>query len=305
MAVLAQEKKGVLGYIYVPSSSYCKFDEKDGVACGNILADTDKEEILVVENKDGSLNIYDGRGTHQKTFSIGFSTNFGFTCGDVDDSWFGDEIVVGKLGDFEGDNDVSIYRYNPTTDRLQLHSVFPGDFDANDGLACGDLDGDNKDEILVVGNSDHFIHIFDEHGVSSMFDPFKCAYRSGYGFTCGNVDGSGGDEIIVAGNDKIYIYDGVAGDEKFPHITCVFDEGNKLACGDVIWDPAGKEEILVARDGVHTIEIFTMDGGPPIRSFYCDFDDEEDFIDTIEEQLRLFCRKKCQECIYEIILEIL
>ncbi len=138
-------------------------------------------------------------------------------------------------------------------------------------VACGDVRGDGRDEIITGAGRDGGPHIrvFDGVGtVLSEFMAFDSAYRGGVFVTTGNVLGDGKREIIVGngGNSlpEVRIYDAVTMQlvRSFAPYPASFTGGVRVATRQIRGD--------VQINGDLTAEILTMPGPglPPTVSIF-------------------------------------
>jgi hypothetical protein len=139
---------------------------------------------------------------------------------------------------------------------------FDSQFNLNNGFAAGDVLGDEKDEILVAGDGNQKVYIYDRDG--TLIKSFDSQFNTDNGFAAGDVLGDEKDEILVAGdlNQKVYIYDGDGTLIKSFDGDFTTDDG--FAVGDVLGDE--KDEILVAGDQLQRVDIYDGDG-TLIKSF--------------------------------------
>jgi hypothetical protein len=202
-------------------SSYNSSNGETWPACGDVDGDG-KDEIIVGLGSfpaGGWIEIFDyeaGKATHKHWVQVNWSnynSSNGETrpaCGDVDGDGK-DEIIVGlgffpAGGWFEVFDDASAGYAHLAWLRVNLN-----DYNSSNGEtrpACGDVDGDGKDEI-IVGLGSHptnggWIEIFDDAsaGYAHLARPRVnwSNYNSSNGETrpaCGDVDDDGKDEIIV------------------------------------------------------------------------------------------------------------
>jgi hypothetical protein len=161
-----------------------------------------------------------------------------------------------------------------------------------DGLACGDVDGDGAAEVLVVEDKNGAIDLYSAErgglkiatfGAKDTATP-STYDKGGDGFAAGDVDGDGRAEILVA-EDKggeVQIFDVLRPDEtpsqmwqlkSIGTLKTSFDEGGDgLAVCDLIPDPDGLAEILVAEDKGGKVEIYSLRGGKQINPIWTNFD---------------------------------
>jgi len=190
-------------------------------ACGDVDGDG-KDEIIIglgtYPADGGWLEIFDyiaGDVVHKAWKRVnwgGYNRQNGETrpaCGDIDGDGY-DEIVVG-LGD-GGEGNLEIFDdASAGYVHMAWGQVNWGDYTTVNGEtrpACGDVDGDGKDEI-IVGLGPHptdggWLEIFDYIAGDVVHKAWKRVNWGGYngqnGETrpaCGDIDGDGYDEIVV------------------------------------------------------------------------------------------------------------
>ena len=133
-----------------------------------------------------------------------------------------------------------------------LINTFERDFEQHDGLAAGDVLGDDKCEIIVADRDDH-VYILGLSG--TVLGGFDCDFDEGYALAVGDVLDDYKCEILIGRTDGyVYIYDKDGFVDSF---NCYFESFDSLAVGDVI--SGGKSEI-VKGDTSDYIIIYNVDG---------------------------------------------
>lgn len=172
------------------------------------------------------------------------------------------------VSDFIQDNNIFIGIFNSSG--RTIRSFWAVSLENSNGinLASGDLDGDNKEEIIVIPNSGNVrVRIYTHEGENKFKDFFayQKQYRGGANLALGDLNGDGNKEIIIApiwGNLPIKVFDyqgNILGSSFYP-----FSKNHKgnlsLAAGDIDMD--GQEEIIVGSgEGVEArVKIFNMEG---------------------------------------------
>lgn len=127
-------------------------------------------------------------------------------------------------------------------------------------IACGDINGDKKDEIITIKSSNNpKITYFDEQG--KLIDSFLVNTRNknlNFDIASGDIDGNGIDEIfIVPKNNNSFVK--IFKDNKIYYEFNVFKNakiGASITSGDINYD--GREEIILgAGEG----------GGPQVKAY--------------------------------------
>lgn len=235
-----------------------KFTNWDDFAVGNLTGDG-KDEILIAIDEDASGNDgrfykYDSAGNLLGTF-VAFYTHYDHVAiGDV----VGDEYeeVIHACDD----DGAWIRVYNTSGERLEESPRFrPEKFTHYDGLAVGNVLGDEKAEILVACDDDKKVYIYSgngarlgEFGLSWNFD--GCRYLADEtrhdAFLVGDVLGDGYAEIVMIDqrgeHSKVYVYDAYGRELRAP-FDVFFTPNDGAALGNLKGD--AKKELLVAADG--------------------------------------------------------
>ncbi|MFH1456770.1 MAG: S8 family serine peptidase [Patescibacteria group bacterium] len=215
-----------------------------------------------------------GRGTHPwfKIYNSDGKLRSQFLA--YDDSFRGGVEVA--IGDLDGDGIKEIITgagkgggphvriFSATGQLMGQFFALDKNFRGGIELALGDLNGDDKDEILVVAQSNNKpeVLIFDSNGnLLNKFLAFKNFIGSNFGLhiATGDIDGNGEDEIIVGagygGGPQVKIFDmeGNLASQFFAYAEG-FRGGVYVASGDT--DANGIDEIIVGAG---------PGGGPHVR----------------------------------------
>jgi hypothetical protein len=185
-------------------------------------------------------------------------------CGDVDGDGR-DEIVVGLGSGGGGYLEVFDYDVGSVVHKDWVRVNWKG-YNSADGEArpaCGDVDEDGRDEIVVGlgGSGSGYLEVFDDAvaGYGHVAWPrvqWK-GYNSANGETwpvCGDIDGDGRDEIVVGlgggGGGYLEVFDDAVagyGHVAWPRVQWKgYNSANgetRPACGDI--DADGQDEIIV------------------------------------------------------------
>jgi predicted acyltransferase (DUF342 family) len=153
-------------------------------------------------------------------------------------------------------------------------------FKQGEGLVAGDVDGDDKDEIIYARDGSKEIKIF---GISENEDSsvtMENEFEEWDGLAVGEVDGDEKAEIIHGdrNEDKIKSYDDDS--TKAGEIDQDFEKGDGLTVGDidgVIDQNENKKAEIIHADRADRVRIFGKDGDPK-NSFEFDFEEGDGFI---------------------------
>ncbi len=223
------------------SSFNAVFSQDDGFAVGDVIGDA-KSEVVIGDANTSRIYVYDANGTKLQDFDCGYGTKH-FEAGD--------KLALGSK---------SIVMADASTDRILYYnaygisqSSFSLDFEAGDGLAVGDVAGDNYKDIVVADASADKIYVYSVNGVKLA--EFSATYATHYGFGVGNVLGYIKDQILIANDESgmIDVYDSAG--TKRDSFDGDFTENDGLAVNDVWGDD--KAEILVAGDVTGRVDIFS------------------------------------------------
>jgi len=148
------------------------------------------------------------------------------------------------------------YDYSWCGDAYYVAGVSGGfrlDFEENDGLAAGDVDGDGATEI-VHGDRGDVVHILGQWG--NLERSFGLDFEEYDGFAVGDVDGDGRAEIVQGDRsaDRIRVFN-MSGTEVLSFARD-FEEGDGLAVGDVNGD--GRAEFIHGDRSDDRIRVFDL-----------------------------------------------
>ena len=193
------------------------------IACGDV--DDDGEDELFVSNPNTYVAIIHGSGGNLSSSGIVQGSIGGW------DIHSNDTFIA--CGDIDGDGQEEVFVSNPNTYVAIIHgtdgvlsssgivqgSIGGWDIHSNDTfIACGDIDGDGEDEIIVT-NPNGYIAII--HGSGGNLSSSGMVQGSIGGWDihsndillpCGDVDGDGEDEVVIRNpNGYIAILHGSGG----------------------------------------------------------------------------------------------
>jgi hypothetical protein len=125
-------------------------------------------------------------------------------------------------------------------------------------FACGDVDGNFLDEIIILNFDNSAIFIYDENN-KLLGDPwfliYPCVGTQDNYVTCGDLYGDGKDLIIVKTGPIIQIYNEVGDFLKYFYWS---GGGVQIDCGDINGD--GEEEIIVGDFASGFFDIYDING---------------------------------------------
>ncbi|MDI9643042.1 MAG: dockerin type I domain-containing protein [Archaeoglobales archaeon] len=261
------------------------FEGEDDLACGDV--DGDGKDEIVVGDSSGDRIIIIQVGAQQNEWSpwtAYISIPHGF--------WGGDRIAVcdvldsnravGSDGRAEiivadtDDDKIHIYEYigGGGSDRgseiknfdvkFQVRGRDTIQYDVEDEIACGDVDGDGVDEIVYGNGVDtHKIYVYNANG-SIKFE-FDAYFDSSDELAVGDVNMDGKDEIIKgdADSDRLHVYD-FNGNE-IAVINVDYETADGVAVGDVDGDSLAVEEVS-CQDTTIANQVIAVINAPPKNS---------------------------------------
>ena len=267
-------------WVRVNWAAYNSVNGEARVATGDVDGDGKDEIVLGLGSVDGNpaipggwFELLDDDFSHLAWGRINWATYNGANgeswpaCGDVDGDGR-DEIIVG-LGSGGGKGWVEVFDYDAGsithTAWARVNWWVYNTADGETRPACGDIDGDGRDEVVVgLGSAGGgWFKVFDDAlaGYAHLAWPRVqwATYNGANGESwpaCGDVDGDGRDEVIVGlgtypaagGWFEVFDYDGGA----LAHtawarvnwwVYNTADGETRPACGDV--DRDGRDEVII------------------------------------------------------------
>lgn len=190
---------------------------------------------------------------------FGFTTNDGLASGDIDgDGQYEVLIAENQTGTVE------VWGLPAAGGSFTVSTTFEGGFSNDDGIAVGNVDGDNRNEVLIANDQSGQIEVFGWNGANvSAQGGFDGGFTHKHLFAVGNLlPGEIPDEVIV-GNDAsnqahIYQWDGATwSHQQTIHLALAADD--QLAVGDVL-NGDGLAELVVGRPSSGRVLIYERNG---------------------------------------------
>lgn len=219
----------------------------------------DREAEIIVASKAGltpKIALYNTDGqllAEKKIFHENHKHGLTVKAGDVDGNGK-QEIIVAPEG--SGNNQVKIYRYNEIKEKLKLvvsKKVYPSSFIGGIDIATGDINDDNKADIIVApysGQASVKIFKFASSRLKALgqINEYFSTEYNGTSTAIGNIDKKGRAEIVLApksnGNQlKIYRLKG-ENLELIKKKNINFASGYNLAVADLTGN--FRDEIILA-----------------------------------------------------------
>jgi hypothetical protein len=251
-----------------------RFTHNDRVAIGNIFGLNDGlEEIVVAVDEDDKIYIYrgDSTGSYEYSFKARFTKYdclcVGDVCGDEKD-----EIIIA----IDEDDKIYVYSWDSKGNDPIIVFDIPWNFkgswnigkpvgDHEDGMAVGNVFGNDKEEILLASRERDQIEIYqvEESKSTSIFGSmlgilqlkmrFNARLTPDDGFAVGDVLGDEREEILITINEdySVYIFDAMQGILKDRSTYLTKCDG--LAAGD--FRGGLKDEIIIGVDDNHRVYI--------------------------------------------------
>lgn len=234
-----------------------RFTGWDDFAVGNLQGDAQDEVLIVDEDavggNDGRYYIYNGAGSSLESF-VAFYTHFDrVAIGDVIGDGY--EEIIHACDDDDG----WIRIYNTSGTELGEFPRFrPAKFTHYDGLAVGNVSGDDKAEILVACDDDRKVYLYGGNGAvlgnfNLTWDFKGCRYLDNDSrddvFLVGDVAGDAYAEIVMidcnGAHSKVYVYD-ASGTQLYAPFEVFFTPNDAATLADLTGD--AKKELVVAAD---------------------------------------------------------
>lgn len=140
-----------------------------------------------------------------------------------------------------------------------LHTTNGVDFMAHDGLAHGDVDGDDNEEIILASRDDQVYYIKPYEDLRAV--AFSLDFEEGDSLASGDVNNDGVTEIIIGDrNDTIRTYNLFG--TQIASFNQNFQAWDRIAVGDVLLSNPGKEIVMADynNSGQDYLRIFTYTG---------------------------------------------
>ena len=235
-----------------------------GIAAGNFFGDSKDEFVAISNHSTSSYNGYyvfkvDAPFVTEQTKSTGWGTAsdwVGAAAGNFVSGGYEEFVAVRN-----NPKQIRVYKFNGTTIQYVYSNTIPLPANATiAAVASGNLDSDDKDEIVILVNSPYtssngyYVYDINDAGVLSQIATWT-GWGTGSdweGLAVGDIDADGIDEIISHRN-----YDGeykirqlcgsslcADGTEYFP---TDMTEGNIIAAGNLD-DASTNEELIVLRN---------------------------------------------------------
>lgn len=263
-----------IGVIRSNSTCFKIFDPEDGSLLGTEMLDSTLQQIDNLDYNivdilnsvgiewltfdDGDIKIYDQVANLVDTFSVYSETatyDQAIAVGNVTNDYLGKEVAICKKS--ATISRLKLYAYSEDSGATKLLSFKPFGEGSRDrgcnGLAIGDIDGDNANEIIAfrhhskLGNSK--VKIFDDIGnVKSSFDlPFSITDMGK--LHLGDINGDGADDIIFQERDRfVYAFDG-EGNQIYKFNSNLYNgkDIQKIDVADI--DDDGTQEVVIQEVG--------------------------------------------------------
>jgi hypothetical protein len=230
----------------------------DGLTVGQFVG-LAKQQIVMADASADKFFVYDGDGWRQGNFygdadpavpftHIDIEPYDGLAAGDVNGDG-GDELVFAD----RSANEMRVFRitgvyknesFNISHPLLEIAN-FSSNFEAHDGIAVGDVTGDNKEEIIMADRSADKVYIMSYTG--NLLGQFSVKFDEGYALATGRAVytwPNDKEEIVITdlAQDRVWVYRGdglkVTG---FKHDLSTWDH---LAVGSVAGGT--NDEVIIA-----------------------------------------------------------
>ncbi len=142
-----------------------------------------------------------------------------------------------------------------------LHTTNGINFMSHDGLAHGDVDGDNNEEIILASRDDQVYYIKPYQDLLST--AFSLDFEEGDSLAAGDVNNDGVTEIIIGDrNDTIRTYNLFG--TQLSSFNQNFQAWDRIAVGNVLSSNPGAEIVMAdySNSGQDYLHIFTYTGTP-------------------------------------------
>lgn len=153
------------------------FDLDDALLTGDLDGDG-TDEIIVIGNFNGGVDIYEMDGDKIADFDSDYDPFDRAATGDMDGDGV-DELLIAN----NGSNEVDVLSVDLNNESTSLLSSFVSTFDLADAFGAGDVDGDGFDEVVIIGDVQSILDVFDMNG--NLEATFATNYKTTSGFAVG------------------------------------------------------------------------------------------------------------------------
>jgi len=232
------------------------------------------------EERAPEIKVFDTLSGQTAVDFMAYSSRYGggaaVAVGDILGSSHSEIVTVSGIG---GRTHVRGFTHKGRFNGLSLFPFHP-DYRGGGDIAVGDIDGDDKDEIIVSARSqsESRIKVYDGKGqVISDFLAFSPEFKGGAYVSAGDLNGDGRDEIVVGagagGNPHVRVFDGYGhyiGLDYFPY---PFEFKGGVDVGVADYDNDKRDEIAMspATSGEARIKIYDGDNSHRILSDFVAF----------------------------------
>ncbi|WP_457642665.1 FG-GAP repeat domain-containing protein [Persephonella sp.] len=254
-----------------------RFDRNDTIVSGNV-AGAHEDEIIIAYGKKRDKGTYKGEvivyapDMHviYAHLDVRYERYDGLAvCYLEEDSKGYERLVLGS----RARDTIEVWSFFPPKKLAQ----FNVGYEMKDKIACGDVDGDGLDEVIMGDHSKKQIRVFKYNAklnklvqISRFSGKKEGIFDENDRLGAGDVDGDGIDEIVFLNNDgNVYFFD-KKGHQKQKPIKVKYDIYSKMVVGDVNHD--GFEEIIVGYAKDDRIWVYSYRGRVVSNRIKSDFE---------------------------------